>query len=250
MSLLERNYSVGTRYGGGFVQSIGGLAGDSTAGEPVDWFYYVNGVQAPKGAAATDVHAGDRIWWDRHDWSQAEEVPAVVGSFPEPFLDGLEGKRYPLRVECTQTAGAACSTVRTRLRALGATVTVAAVSASGAPLTLRVLVGPWRQISASLGSEGIQHGPRASGVYALFSSGGHTLTPLDQRGKRLAPLGAGTGLIAATRAGEDAPIWVVTGTDEAGAALAAKFLDEQSLRGRFAVALTAAGEIALPEAPR
>ena len=51
MRMLERNARVGTRYGGGFVQSIDGLAG----GGGSDWFYYVNGVQALKGAAATKL---------------------------------------------------------------------------------------------------------------------------------------------------------------------------------------------------
>lgn len=44
MSLLMRNYQVGTRYSGGFVQSIDGLSGGQEASRPVDWFYYVNGV--------------------------------------------------------------------------------------------------------------------------------------------------------------------------------------------------------------
>jgi hypothetical protein len=100
MSLLVRNYPVVTSDGGGFVQSVDKLSGGQVAGQPVAWFYYVNGVEATKGAAATNVHSGDRIWWDRHDWSQTEGVPAVVGSFPEPFLNGVEGKRLPVRVEC------------------------------------------------------------------------------------------------------------------------------------------------------
>jgi hypothetical protein len=83
MSLLLRNYAVSTRFGGGFVQSIDRLPGGQESGSPVDWFYYVNGVQATKGAAATDVHPGDHIWWDRHDWSQTDDVPAVVGSETE-----------------------------------------------------------------------------------------------------------------------------------------------------------------------
>jgi hypothetical protein len=247
MSLLTRNYRVGTRYGGGFVQSIGGLAGDSTAGRPVDWFYYVNGVQAPKGAAATNVHPGDRVWWDRHDWSQAEEVPAVVGSFPAPFLDGFGGKRYPLRVECADVAGAACTSVRARLRALGLPVALAGIAGPAAPQTLRVLVGTWAQLAGAVGARALQHGPRTSGVYARFSADGGTLTPLGQDGTGRSALGSGTGLIAATRENEDAPIWVVTGTDDPGVALAARSFDEQSLRGRFAVAVTAAGEIRLPE---
>ena len=111
MSLLRRNNAVSTRYSGGFVESIDGLAGGSEGGHPVDWFYYVNGVQAPQGAASTNVHPGDHIWWDRHDWSQTEQVPAVVGSFPEPFLNGVEGKRLPVRIECAQVQSAACRTV-------------------------------------------------------------------------------------------------------------------------------------------
>src|SRR5947199_9924349 len=77
MRMLERSFRVRTRYGGGFVQSINGLSGDSARR---DWFYYVNGIQAPAGAAATAVHRGDRIWWDLHDWTATETIPAVVGS--------------------------------------------------------------------------------------------------------------------------------------------------------------------------
>src|SRR5581483_11963045 len=40
MRLLERHFRVGTRYGGGFVESIAGRAG---GGSRLDWFYYVNG---------------------------------------------------------------------------------------------------------------------------------------------------------------------------------------------------------------
>ena len=101
MSLLVRNEKVTTKYGGGFVEDINGLSGGQEAGgDPLDWFYYVNGIEAPKGAAATNVHPGDHVWWDLHDWSQTDDVPAVVGSFPEPFLNGVEGKRLPVRVEC------------------------------------------------------------------------------------------------------------------------------------------------------
>jgi hypothetical protein len=250
MSLLMRNYRVTTRYGGGFVQSIDGLAGTDTGAHPVDWFYYVNGVQAPKGAAATDVNRGDHIWWDLHDWSQTEDVPAVVGSYPEPFLDGFAGKRYPLRIECARVSGAACEAVRARLGALGLPVAVAAVAGPGAPQTLRVLVGSWPALAGALGARGLQRGPRASGVYATFSADGRTLTPLDQDGARGAPLGAASGLIAATREGEDAPIWVVTGPDEAGVELAARSFDRASLSGRFAVAFAPGREIPLPEASR
>lgn len=248
MSLLMRNYTVSTRYGGGFVQSIAGFAGHEGE-KPVDWFYYDNGVQAPKGAAATNVHPGDHIWWDRHDWSQTELVPAVVGSFPEPFLNGLDGKRLPVRIECADVGGAACDTVKARMRALGVPAAVAGLTGTGAPHSLRVLVGEWARISADLGAQGVEHGPRASGVYARFSPDGRTLTPLDQDGRALTALHAGTGLVAATRQGEDAPVWLITGTDASGVNLAAGALAQSTLANRFAVALSPGGAVmALPGA--
>jgi hypothetical protein len=247
MSLLQRNYPVATSDGGGFVESVGGLSTGQEAGQPVDWFYYVNGVEATKGADATNVHSGDRIWWDRHDWSQTETVPAVVGSFPEPFLNGIEGKRLPVRVECASVSGYACRTVAARLRALDIAASTAPIARAGAPQSLRVLVAPWTAIAGDLGAQSLEHGPRASGVYARFSSGGGELTLLDQAGGSVQTLSAGAGLIAATRHAQDPPVWLVTGTDGDGVELAARAFDERTLQNRFAVAVGPAGAIALPD---
>ncbi len=251
MSLLRRNVSVGTRYGGGFVQSIDGLsgatqgressAGGTQGGEPWDWFYYVNGLQAPKGAAETTVHAGDRVWWDLHDWSQTETVPAVVGSFPEPFLAGIEGKRLPVRVECAEVSGEACETVVARMRAAGVPAAIAAIGPGDEPETLRVLVGAWPAVRGTPASEAIERGPRASGVYARFAGDGQSLTLLGARGLATRTLTAGAGLVAATRYAQEEPLWVVTGTDGAGVSRAADAFSEAALRDHFALALEAGG---------
>jgi uncharacterized protein DUF4430 len=247
MSLLTRNAKVTTRYSGGFVQSIDGVSGGEESGRPVDWFYYVNGIEASKGAASTDVHAGDHIWWDRHDWSQTDDVPAVVGSFPQPFLNGIGGKRLPVRVECADAGGAACNTVTKRLRAQGVPAAVSALgSGAGATATLRVAVGPWRRISGEFAIRELDRGPRASGVYARFAPSGATLMLLDEQGRAVQTLAAGAGLIAATRSGEDAPVWAVTGTDEAGVERAAQAFQRSTLHNRFAVAIGASGPLALP----
>ncbi len=250
MSLLMRNANVTTRYGGGFVQSIDGLAGGSERGRPVDWFYYVNGVEAHEGAAERNVRAGDRIWWDRHDWSQTDDVPAVVGSFPEPFLHGLEGKRLPVRVDCANVGSSACTTVTSRLRAAGVPAAVAGIGASGGPQTLRVLVGLTAALLAGQASaRALAGGPRASGVYTRFAARGRALELLDPDGRSVRTLGAGSGLVAATRTGSGAPEWVVTGTDSAGVARAAAAFGAPALRDRFALAVTASGQpLALPQA--
>jgi hypothetical protein len=245
MSLLMRNATVTTRYGGGFVESVNGSSGGSTGGQPRDWFYYVNGVEAPQGAAATNVHPGDHIWWDLHDWSQTDSVPAVVGSFPEPFLNGIDGKRLPVRIECAAVSSAPCQTVSSRLRALGVPAAIAGIGPGDEPETLRVLVGPWSELRGDPAAHQIELGPRSSGVYARFATHGATLELLNEQGALARTLTTGAGLIAATRYGEEAPAWVITGTDAAGVQSAARSLDAATLADRFAVAL-APGGVALP----
>jgi hypothetical protein len=248
MSLLMRNNAVTTRYGGGFAESIDGHSGGQQAGQPIDWFYYVNGIQAPKGAAETMVYPGDHVWWDLHDWSQTEEVPAVVGSFPEPFLNGTGGQRLPVREECAEAESAPCRTVLARLRALGVPAALSTVVPGEEPDTLRVLVGRWPALAVDPAAEGIERGPGSSGVYARMSTSGTTLTLLDAAGATTRTLTAGAGLIAATRYAESAPVWIVTGTDAAGVALAAQDFDQTTLHNRFAVALTGSGAaLALPQ---
>jgi hypothetical protein len=226
------------------------VTGGGGGGAQVRWVYYINGVQAPKRASATKLLPGDHVWWDEHEASQAPATPAaVVGSFPQPFLDGINGKRLPVRVECTSVSGAACASVIASLRALGVPAAVTAVGSGGAPETLRVMVGPWNRIGGDLEAQSIAHGPRSSGVYARFSATGLELTLLDQQGGAVRTLGAGAGLVAATQTAKEAPVWVVTGTDDAGVELAARAFNRPALEDHFALALQPGGATPLPVAP-
>ena len=91
MQGLERVAHVQTRYAGRFVQAIDGIAGSLDRRQ--DWFYFVNGYEADRGAAEYRLHPGDVEWWDYRSWKQSMHVPVVVGAFPEPFLHGFNGKR-------------------------------------------------------------------------------------------------------------------------------------------------------------
>ena len=240
---LERKLDVTTRYGGGFVQSIEGLSGESSGGARLDWFYYVNGIEAEQGSASRKVADGDRIWWDRHDWSAAQRVPAVVGSFPEPFVSGEEGRQIPLAVVCGGEARA-CDEVRQRLSDEGVKgIASAGLGAGVGQKLLRVVVGPWREIKQDPAASLLGRGPSASGVYARPSDRGIDL--LDEDGKVTRTLTDG-GLIAATRFQDQQPTWVVTGADDAGVAAAAASLREDVLRNRFAVAIDQGRGIPLP----
>src|SRR5215470_739192 len=57
MQALERVAKVDTRYGGRFVESIDGVEGSLS--KQRDWFYFVNGIEADRGATEYKLHAGD-----------------------------------------------------------------------------------------------------------------------------------------------------------------------------------------------
>jgi hypothetical protein len=246
MRLLQRNAKVTTRYGGGFVQSIDGLAGGRSGGRPMDWFYYVNGIEASRGAAAMSLRAGDRVWWDRHDWSAAMRVPAVVGAFPEPFVHGIDGKRLPVRIECATPGSAPCRQVSKRMASYDVPAALGGLLTAHVEETLRVLVGPWHVLRNDHAVDGLEHGPTQSGVYVRIARDGRSIVALDVRGRAVRTLGPGTGLVAATAIGDERPTWVVTGTDDAGVASAVRALEEGTLAHRFAVAVSNDLPIPLP----
>ena len=243
MRLLQRRFRVSTSDGGGFVDSI---EGRSRAGAKTDWFYYVNGVQAPKGAATTPVHAGDRIWWDLHDWTATDSIPAVVGAFPEPFVHGIAGKRYPVTVECASDLTAACTGVSDELAHDHVPAADQLLGTGSGPDTLGLVVGTWSEIRSEVASELVASGPGASGVYARFADGGSRLELLDPAGKVARTLGPGAGLIAATADSSSVPTWLITGTDRAGVVAAARRLTPQALHDHFALAVSGARAIPVP----
>lgn len=242
--MLERSFRVQTRYGGGFVESINGLSG---GGSRLDWFYYVNGVEAQVGAASTAVHRGDRIWWDLHDWTVTSSVPAVVGSFPEPFVHGLGGKRLPTTLECASNVSPACTSVASALKKVGVPVASQFLGGGSGTDSLAILVGTWSDLRSSFAGDLIDHGPKASGIYARFGSpGGNSLELLDAHGAVTRTLGADSGLIAATAQGSAPPTWLVTGTDPAGVAAAADALNPGRLRRHFALAVEGSTDLPVP----
>ncbi len=242
MRVLEGSADISTRYGGGYVQSIEGVEGAQRGDRPYDWFFYVDGIESPVGAADYSLQGSERIWWDYRDWSATNHVPAVVGSWPAPFAAGYEGKPHPTVVEC-EGGGGACARVRGALE--GAGVELAADSAPGA---IRVLVGPWARLRSDPAAALIEAGPQESGVFADFrpNGAGYELVGLDQGGEAGRELGPAAGLVAATRRYEAPPVWVVTGATRAAVQAAAGLLDAGKLRDHYAVASEDGKETPLP----
>jgi hypothetical protein len=242
MRVLDREAKISTRYSGGFVQTIDGLEADERFGHSFDWFFYVNGVESPVGAADFALHGGEAIWWDYRNWSAAQQIPAVVGSWPHPLLGGYEGKSPPVALEC-RNAGAACAAVRSRLGAAG--IVPAAAPSDDA---IRVLVGPWARLRNDPAAAQLEQGPQVSGVFADFTrhTGDYRLQGLDESGEPAHNFGSSAGLVAATRRFDAPPVWLVSGATTAGALAAAGLLDGAHLRDHYAVAIEGGRETPLP----
>jgi hypothetical protein len=260
MRATEANAEVETRYGGGFVHSIDGVAEGEHGGDPYDWFFFVDGVESPIGAADVDLKGGERVWWDYRNWSATNHVPAVVGSWPAPFVDGVAGKHYPVVLEC-DGGGEACDTAREALEGEG--VKLSAASGKGA---IRMLVGPWDHLREDPAAQLLEDGPAESGIYANFEAGvrpsspsgrektnaaaDYELVALDEGGAPGRRLGPDAGLVAATSRYGGPPVWLVTGGTVAAVREAAGALDEAHLRDHYAVAIEGGHEVLLPEAGR
>jgi hypothetical protein len=248
LRFLSREADVETRYGGRFVNAIEGVRSDLEGGRQRDWFYFVNGIEADVGAAERKVSGGDRVWWDYRDWSAAMRVPAVVGSYPEPFLSGSEGKRFPVRLDCAENAQDECRDVAGRLDRAGVAPSIAGIGAVTGKNVLRILVGEWADVRGDAAAREIEEGPRKSGVFARPARGasGYEIDLLDAQGRVVRRLGAGAGIVAAARFEGQQPTWVVSGTDVAGLERAVRLVGVSTLRDRFAVATAGQAPISLP----
>jgi hypothetical protein len=245
MRVLEGSASIETRYGGGYVKSIEGLTETERGGDPYDWFFFVDGIESPVGAAEYPLQGGERIWWDFRDWKATNHVPAVVGSWPAPFVDGYEGERHPVVVECEGAGvGKTCGEVEAALEGEGVKL------AKGSPDdAIRVLVGSWGALRSDPTAAQLEGGPADSGVYAKFErarGGRYRLIGLDPDGDAARRFATGAGLVAATRRLEGPPVWVVTGATRAGVRAAASLLDAEDLRDHYAVANEGGAAVSLP----
>jgi hypothetical protein len=234
LRFLDREADITTRYGGGFVQSIEGLAGEARDGRTLDWFFYVDGIESPVGSAERGVGPGQRIWWDYRDWTDAMRVPAVVGSWPQPLAPDAT-------LDC-RASQSMCDELDARLAEAGVETDEMGDEAP------RVLAGPWQALRDDPAAALLERDPSESGVFARFERAGGSweLTALDDHAAPAATYRDRAGLVAAVRDGDDPPTWLVTGTDRDGVDTAAELLDGDSLATRYAV-LTADGDVtALP----
>jgi len=229
LDALRRTARVSTSYGGRFVEAIDGVRGNRSGGW--DWLYFVNGVEADRGAADYRLRPGDREWWDYRYWNDLIHVPVTIGAWPEPFVHGFDGHRPP----AVDVGGLPCSAdVAGTLRAAGARL-----ARGSSPFTVRV--ESFAQAAGAL-SPGLWRG-RGLTVYL---DGGRVMVYRTPSGPRPEP--GAHALIAAYQPGEAtgrSAELIVAGDIPRAACAAARTLAEHpgAVANTYAVALDGGGHV-------
>lgn len=217
------------------------------------WAFWINGVEIRSGGLKTGedinvqqrpvvatpqtakVHDGDTVWFDLRSDPDVGRPRGVVGTFPEPFLHGFEGQRWPVRVECAEPRSTECRAVRDVLVGYGIPAVSNRLRTSYNPESTRISVGLWSDVREDPAAQLAERGPKDSGIYAVPSRDGREIALLDAAGKTVETVGAGTGLIFASRYRDETPSWAVTGTDMAGLKAAIEAWNADVLNRHYAV---------------
>lgn len=246
MDYMQSEYQVTTGFGGGFITGIEGLESASGAEGNFDWFFFVNGAVAMIGADQLKPAPSDVVWWDYHRWADAASPTAVIGCYPQPFVNReviiLANPAYQEMVEDCQRA----------LTAQGAgPVTVVKLAKGSAHLNRPeapvIVIGTWSEL------EKITYFSKWNQAFARNGSGihfiDHGVELLAADGKVRQTMGEGTGVIVASSTGqEDNPLWLVAGVDEQGVKEAVWILCSQpeALKWKYGLAVQKGQITALP----
>ena len=160
-------------------------------------------------------------------------VPAVVGSFPEPFVLRQRGPQAPGPARLPRRRRRRLRRGRDAAARRGHRPTRRAPCSSSPPgaRCCGCSSARGRRCGATPPRASSRAGPASSGVFARPTQAGDRIDLLDaaraHRARRSAP---GGGLLAATRIEAQQPTWIVTGVDAAGVAASAAALTEQELQ--------------------
>ncbi|SHJ87712.1 DUF4430 domain-containing protein [Paramaledivibacter caminithermalis] len=233
MEVMFRNLDIQTAYGGGFVNAINGLESKFTfytgaEREKMDWFYWVNGILAPVGIAEYRPQPDDVIWWDYHDWSTSMFIPAVIGSYPQPFKNGFGGKNPGTVIMYTEDFEQEAQKLKASLIDKGVKeveITPYNQSVLGKIKKYYILLGKWKDLSNdSKLLQKINTKNKLIGFYVKFHE--DKLYSLNFKGKVIKVYDEKAGVIHAHSSGMGStkPIWLVTGIDDEGVNMALEIL--------------------------
>lgn len=255
ITIMDALYSVypdevETAYGGSYVIGIGSLrAQEGGPGKPhQNWVFYVNGIFADVGALDYLPQTGESIWWDYHPWQMLQAVNAVIGCYPEPFVHGYKGKTKTTTILYSSEEKELAGRLEKSLKNAG-TPEIVLKEISEEFLHTRsgptIVIGVWQDLKKYTYLRELNQASSKNGTYVHFTDSSIEL--LDYNGEKGDELSSGVGVIAASgeTAGDDSPLWLVSGTDKEGLRKAVTLLVEKpdKVLGCFSAVVGAKDEV-------
>lgn len=247
LEYMQHELQVDTHYGGGFIGEINGLKSTNKSGNRYDWFFYVNGIGSPVGAAQIKPRAGDIIWWDYHSWGSGAGQPAVVGCYPQPLVNSR------VKILANQRWEEMAWRCRERLVSNGA------VQAEIADLTQQsnyldkrsapvVVIGTWEELEEILYLQKWNDAYRKNGSGIHFRDGELELLGADGTPRQIISAGGGVIIASGQGLGDHNPLWLIAGVDDEGVKLAVETFcsHPEEMAWKFGLAVQPGQIIALP----
>ena len=206
MDLLRSEAKIDTAYGGGFVSKINDTPSSKTKGK--DWFYYVNGILANEGALTYKVNPGDHVWWDYHTWKTGELVSAVIGAFPDPFLNGYKNNVLPTAIYSSKPQHSSADLLEKFLsNSKVQNITQRDLNTIDTKREeYKIIIGAWSEISKNPFVIDLYKASKKVGFLVSFSD--NLLTYNDKK------FNSASTIMALNSAFSRTPTWLITGTGD------------------------------------
>lgn len=251
LDFLKENTEVATSSQGKFVESINKIGGKN---EPQSsWFYYINGISALKGADELRLKNGDKVWWDFHAWDGIPMYNAVIGSYPEPFINGDKPGNNEVFILSSQAYLDTAESIKSFINNQGNNK-VLVKGIADEHLTARkgptILIGLWDDVKDLKYIKELNDPQNRGGLNFWVEN--NTFHFLDAKGNIIHSIEDSCGVIAAYSEGMGAnkPLWLVIGSDMEGLNKLADILlnKPELIAGRYGIGFISAPEkvIALP----
>ncbi|MDS1029252.1 DUF4430 domain-containing protein [Bacillota bacterium LX-D] len=247
--VLQSSAQLETAQGGGFITGINGLTAES--GQKKAWMYYVNGIFANVGVLDYLPHLGDVIWWDYHKWESMSTFPAVIGSYPEPFLHGYKGKVKTTTILSLSENQELADKLKQVLKAKGVASVQCQDLAKNQSLTRTgptIVLGEWKKLRQIKSLSELNAAYSKTGTCVHFTGKG--LEIINSSNKVAKTLTKSAGAIVATGDGngDEKPLWLVVGIDEAGLKQAVNILagHPEKIKSCYQAAVSGGKVLSLP----
>lgn len=253
LDLISKNLDVEVQ-AGGFVKSINKISPSKINGFDNYWFYYINGVAADVGADKYILSPGDKVYWDYHPWVNDVFIYAIVGAYPEPFVNGYRNGTKKVVIVSSEGSKNEAERLAISLKTRGVkNVEVKGLRESqiANPTQPTIVVGVWNELEKQPDLKRISSQMAKEGLFVNINSNKFKL--LDFKGKEVESYDKDIGIITATasRLGEPNPLWLVVSIDKEGLKKTVELLDKnpEKIRGFYGAAVVKGEVKRLPLSP-